>query len=101
MVVYKAQGCCLWSSEPQWEIYFDSFEKAVAHCRKNGFYRSKKQRVGHWWSMDSPFQGMTLLKVGNFLLDVSAKWINGEDYDDDDLWNLPCDYMNISVIEVQ
>lgn len=74
--------------------YFTSMEKALHHCRENGFYRKDGEML------TSPFSGKTMLKVGDFLIDVTKKWMNDESFNDEDIWQIMCDFMTISEVTV-
>ncbi len=96
MTIYKVKHGDYGSYEDGYSEYFDSMEKAVSYCKSKGFYRKDK-----YGCFNSPFYDKTMLKVGDFLLDVSDKWMYGElEYNDDDLWRLDCDFMSVKEVTV-
>ena len=98
MTIYKVKHGDYGSYEDGYSEYFDSMEKAVSYCKSKGFYRKEKHLDGFF---TSPLSEKTMLKVGDFLLDVSDKWMYGElEYNDDDLWRLDCDFMSVREVTV-
>lgn len=96
MTIYEVEHGDYGSYEAGYTIYFDSKQKAVDYCKSKGFYR--KDVLG---CLDSPFAWKIMLEVGDFLLDVTDKWMSGEgEYNDDDLWHLDCDFMSIREVTV-
>jgi hypothetical protein len=94
MKVYLVNYCDFGSDDRGYGEYYDSMEKAIRIVKQNGFYRYEDGIY------ETPFRGRMMLSVGDFLLDVTLKWLCGGDYDDDDIWQPTCDFMTITEINV-
>lgn len=86
-----------YGSEYSEETYFSTMEKAINYARSKGYYQKK---YGDPCWLTSPFTRKTMLKHGNFLIDVTESWIKSERYLDEECLELDFDYASIVEIKV-
>ena len=97
MVIYKLEMCENYSYEVNYELHFETFEKAKKYAMEKGFYRVGRE--GESTLMETPLAGKVFLEVGNFLLDINKTFLVSEKYDDESLWSLDADYAYIREIK--